>query len=123
MSRSFAIPAFSRTVTLAGVSGNFRLPYKFLGISQEFIRQTGIPAHPCSQQTKQQFLARFFKISQSTKTPKIQDHAAVIDHKDVVKLTQLRNNPFARLSYLQKLVFATYNCKSLQQDLPSFCSG
>ena len=83
-----------------GVSGNSRLPYEFLGNSQEFIRQTGIPAHPCSQQTKQQFLARFFKISQSTKTLKIQDPAAVIDHKDVVKLTQLRNNPFARLFYL-----------------------
>ena len=53
-----------------------------------------------SQQTKQQFFARFFKISQSTKTTKVQDHAAVIGHNNVVKLTQLRNNPFARLSYL-----------------------
>ena len=32
-----------------GVSGNSRLPYKFVGISHEFIRQKGIPAHPCWQ--------------------------------------------------------------------------
>ena len=31
----------------SGVSGNSRLPYKFVVISQEFIRQKGIPAHPC----------------------------------------------------------------------------
>ena len=29
-----------------GLSGNSRLPYKFMGISHEFIRQKGIPAHP-----------------------------------------------------------------------------
>ena len=32
----------------AGVSGNSPLPYKFVGNSHEFIRQTGIPAHPRS---------------------------------------------------------------------------
>ena len=31
---------------VAGVSGNSLLPYKFLRISQEFVRQKGIPAHP-----------------------------------------------------------------------------
>ena len=30
----------------SGVSGNSLLPYKFLRISQEFVRQKGIPAHP-----------------------------------------------------------------------------
>ena len=30
-----------------GVSGNSRLPYKFVGISHELIRQKGIPAHTC----------------------------------------------------------------------------
>ena len=30
----------------SGVSGNSRLPYKFVGISHEFIRQKGIPDHP-----------------------------------------------------------------------------
>ena len=39
----------------AGVSGNSRLPYKFLRNSQEFIRQTGIPAHPCFGGTKANF--------------------------------------------------------------------
>ena len=32
---------------IPGVSGNSLLPYKFVGNSHEFIRQTGIPAHPC----------------------------------------------------------------------------
>ena len=32
---------------IAGVSGNSLLPYKFVGNSHEFIRQTGISAHPC----------------------------------------------------------------------------
>ena len=36
-----------------GVSGNSLLPYKFVGNSHEFIRQTGIPAHPCSGCWKQ----------------------------------------------------------------------
>ena len=31
------------------MSGNSRLPYKFVGISHEFIRQKGIPAHPWLQ--------------------------------------------------------------------------
>ena len=35
----------------AGVSGNSRLPYKFVGISHEFIRQKGIPAHPWQKET------------------------------------------------------------------------
>ena len=30
------------------MSGNSLLPYKFVGNSHEFIRQTGIPAHPCN---------------------------------------------------------------------------
>ena len=30
----------------AGVSGISLLPYKFVGNSHEYIRQTGIPAHP-----------------------------------------------------------------------------
>ena len=33
-----------REEEVAGVSGNSRLPYKFVGISHEFIKQTGIPA-------------------------------------------------------------------------------
>ena len=45
-------------------------------------------------------LQDFSKSLNPPKKNKIQDQAAVIDHKDVVKLTQLRNNPFARLSYL-----------------------
>ena len=32
---------------IPGVSGNSRLPYKFVGISHKFIRQKGISAHPC----------------------------------------------------------------------------
>ena len=32
-----------------GVSGNSRLPYKFVGISHEIVRQKGIPAHPCQE--------------------------------------------------------------------------
>ena len=39
-------PTFDRWK--AGVSGNSLLPYKFVGNSHEFIRQTGIPAHPCT---------------------------------------------------------------------------
>ena len=37
-----------QTTLDAGVSGNSLLPYKFVGNSHEFIRQTGIPAHPCN---------------------------------------------------------------------------
>ena len=32
----------------------------------------------------------------------VQDPAAVVAHKDVVKLTQLRTNPFARLKLAEK---------------------
>ena len=49
---NYGFPAALQGVDLgliAGVSGNSRLPYKFLGISREFIKQTGIPAHPWSQ--------------------------------------------------------------------------
>ena len=40
--------AYSQVLLLgSGVSGNSCLPHKFVGISHEFIRQKGIPAHPC----------------------------------------------------------------------------
>ena len=38
--------AFDRVFHFPGVSGNSLLPYQFVGNSHEFIRQTGIPAHP-----------------------------------------------------------------------------
>ena len=46
-------PSFSTDAKIlgqpgTGVSGNSRLPYKFVGISHEFIRHKGIPAHPLS---------------------------------------------------------------------------
>ena len=35
------------------VSGNSRLPYKSVGISHEFLRQKGIPAHPWAVEVDQ----------------------------------------------------------------------
>ena len=49
LSRSSSIFMFSLLFIpsmITGVSENSRLPYKFVGISHEFIRQKGIPAHP-----------------------------------------------------------------------------
>ena len=43
---STILPTFT-FYQMPGVSGNSLLPYKFSGNSHEFIRQTGIPAHPC----------------------------------------------------------------------------
>ena len=40
----FSVPSYQ--LFTSGVSGNSLLPYKFVGNSHEFIRQTGIPAHP-----------------------------------------------------------------------------
>ena len=34
---------------MTGVSGNSLLPYKFVGNSHEFLRQTGIPTHHCKE--------------------------------------------------------------------------
>ena len=52
LSRSSSIFVFSLLFIsnmITGVSENSHLPYKFVGISHEFIRQKGIPAHPCNR--------------------------------------------------------------------------
>ena len=58
----------------------------------------------------------------------VQDPAAVVAPKDVVKLNQLKTNPFARLNLAEKYPLVVESqfksikvLLSLQEDLPSFC--